>query len=185
MREYLKDNDLRHKYHIVQNFSYDRGMVKPSFSYPGYIFFYNNRVPSGPTTSEMYLIKAECHARNGQIPEAMTALNQLRNKRMKTGTPEIVASSKEEAVKKVLDERRREMPFSMRWYDLRRLNNNEDPTDDVNLSRQFYPYTSANAQTTQSTIEYKLGKNSSRYAAPSLKLIYLVARELLSKIRID
>ncbi len=163
---YDKDNDLRYQYHIVENYSYDRGMVKPSYSYPGYIFFFKDRVPSGPTTAEMYLIKAECLARTGDVPGAMSALNMLRVKRMKTGTPALTAESKDIAIKIILEERRREMPFTMRWFDLRRINNNDDPNDDVVLTKTFYPFTASSVQADQAPITYTLDKNSKRYATP-------------------
>lgn len=159
-------SDLRYKYHIVENYSYDRGMIKPSYSYPGYIFFFKDRVPSGPTTAEMYLIKAECLARTNDVGGAMTALNMLRVKRMKTGTPALSAASKDEAIKIILDERRREMPFSMRWYDLRRINNNDDPNDDIVLTKTFYPFTASSIQSDQAPITYTLDKQSKRYATP-------------------
>lgn len=163
---YDTDNDLRYKYHVVENYSYDRGMSKPSYSYPGYIFFFKDRIPSGPTTAEMYLIKAECLARGGKVGEAMDAANRLHVKRMKTGSPMLVAANKDEAIKVVLEERRREMPFTLRWFDLRRFNNNDYPADDVVLTRTFYPYTGANVTTDAAPIEYRLEKNSTRYAMP-------------------
>lgn len=163
---YDEDNDLRYKYHMVENYSYDRGMTKPSFSYPGYIFFFKDRVPSGPTTAEMYLIKAECLARANDVGGAMAAANILYSKRTKPGTPKLAATSKDQAIKVVLEERSREMPFSMRWFDLRRFNHNDYPNDDVLLSRDFYPYTSSNVQSNEPLIKYSLEKNSTRYAAP-------------------
>src|SRR5690606_16507609 len=39
---YDKDHDLRYKYHMVKNYSYDRGLINPSYSYPGYVFFYKD-----------------------------------------------------------------------------------------------------------------------------------------------
>lgn len=163
---YDKDNDLRYKYHIVENYSYDRGMTKPAYSYPGYIFFFKDRVPSGPTTAEMYLIKAECLARAGDVGGAMTAVNMLHSKRVLTGAPALAAGTKEEAIRVVLEERRREMPYSARWFDIRRLNNNEDPNDDVVLSKTFYPYTSSSVLMDQAPMEYSLPKGSKRFAAP-------------------
>ena len=163
---YDVNNDLRYKYHIVENYSYDRGMTKPSYSYPGYVFFFKDRVPSGPTTAEMYLIKAECLARNNDVANAMTAVNTLHKKRTVSGSPDLQASTKADALKVILEERRRESPYALRWLDLRRFNHNEDASDDVVLSRNFYTYTSSSVQATSTPIEYKLEKNSKRYAAP-------------------
>jgi len=71
---YDQAHDLRYLYHIVEGYSYDRGMTNPSYDYPGYIFFYKDRIPSGPTVAEILLIKAETLARTGDITGAMTAL---------------------------------------------------------------------------------------------------------------
>ena len=74
--------DLRYRYHIVEDYSYDRGMTNPSYSYPGYIFFFKDRIPAGPTVAEMIMTKAECQARNGQWEEGLKTANILRAKRM-------------------------------------------------------------------------------------------------------
>jgi hypothetical protein len=159
-------HDLRYKYHIVEGYSYDRGMINPSYNYPGYIFFYKDRLPSGPTTAEMYLTKAECLARTGDVGDAMTAVNMLHVKRTLPGSPELTATTQDEAIKVVLEERRREMPFTARWFDIRRFNNNDDPNDDVILSRTFYPYTVSAVSTSEPPIVYTLPKDSRRFAAP-------------------
>lgn len=159
--------DLRYKYHIIDGYSYDRGMTDPAYSYPGYIFFFKDRIPEGPTVAEMYLIKAECLARQDQVNNAMIALNTLRKARIdKDHYQDEAASNKEEAIEKILKERRREMPFSARWADIRRYNNNEDPNDDVELKRIFYPYSSAAILSSEAPKEYTLKKDSRRWAAP-------------------
>lgn len=164
---YDKTNDLRYIYHVVENYSYDRGMVKPSYDYPGYIFFYKQWIPSGPTVAEEVLIKAEAQARTNDFSGAMNTLNILRAKRMKPGTwVNLTASNKEDAIKKVLEERRREMPFVQRWFDIRRFNNNEDPNDDVILTRTFYPYNSTNVLFSEPAKTYTLPKNSRGFAVP-------------------
>ncbi|WP_212592628.1 RagB/SusD family nutrient uptake outer membrane protein [Sphingobacterium humi] len=164
---YDKENDLRYEYHIVENYSYDRGAINPAYSYPGYIFFFKDRLPSGPTVAEMLLIKAECHARLDQVGTAMNAVNQLRAKRLKPGAAvNLLASTKDEAIRKILEERRREMPFTHRWQDIRRLNNNDYALDDVELTRQFYSYSSSSVERDGGLKTYTLPKNSRRYAAP-------------------
>lgn len=167
---YDKEYDLRYKYHMVENYSYDRGMTTPAYEWPGYIFFYKDRMPSGMTVAEMILTKAECQARLGQFQDAMITVNTLRAKRMDANAPadvvNLAAFSKEEAVRKILEERRREMPFNMRWYDLRRFNNNEDAGDDVVIKREFYPYNNATVLGSEAVKTYTLEKNSRRYAAP-------------------
>jgi len=164
---YDQAHDLRYTYHIVEGYSYDRGLTKPSFDYPAYVFFFKQWLPSGPTVAEMYLTKAEALARTGDITGSMTALNTLRAKRMVPGAwVNLIAADKADAVKKVIDERRREMPFTQRWFDIRRYNNNEDPNDDVVLTRSFYPYTASSVTTAQPVQTYTLSKGSRRWAAP-------------------
>src|SRR5699024_2138958 len=69
---YNKDYDLRYKYHFVEGYSYDQGgAIDPPYSYPGYIFFFKDALPSGPSVPEMLLIKAECQARQGDVGGAM------------------------------------------------------------------------------------------------------------------
>ena len=167
---YDKVYDLRYKYHMVEHYSYDRGCVDPAYDYPGYIFFFKDKLPSGPTVAEMILTKAECQIRLGQWEQGITTVNQLRAKRMDSTAPanaiDLSASSQEEALTKVLAERRREMPFTTRWFDLRRYNNNSNPADDVVLTRTFYPYNGSVVMGSQEPITYTLEKNSRRYANP-------------------
>ena len=159
--------DLRREYHIIKHYSYYKGLRNPAYDYPGYLFFFYNRIPSGPTVSEMYLIKAECLARQNQIEEAMEVLNSFRKYRIDEASfTEETASTPKEAIRKILDERRREMPFTARWADCRRYNTNDDPNDDVEIRRYFYPYTSSGVLTEEEPIEYILTKDSRRWASP-------------------
>lgn len=83
------------------------------------------RLFAGLATDEVYLIRAECYARAGNVPAAMTDLNSLMKKRWKKTVtyPEITAGSADEAITKILGERRKELLFrGLRWTDLRRLN---------------------------------------------------------------
>lgn len=81
----------------------------------------------GFANDEMYLIVAECLARQGLTLEAMQALNTLLEKRWKKD--EFVpyeAGDPEEALRMVLTERRKELiSRGIRWADLRRLNQDE------------------------------------------------------------
>ncbi|WP_321281030.1 RagB/SusD family nutrient uptake outer membrane protein [Marinifilum fragile] len=158
-----KDKDLRWKYFYVEHYSYKVGSTYdyPAFMHDTYSTYGGTNVP------EMLLIKAECQARQGQWQEAINTVNVLREKRIDpTGEVNLVASSQDEAIGKILDERRREMPIVIRWYDLRRLNNNDYSGDDVVVSKTFYPYSDLNILDDQPIKTYTLEKNDRRYAAP-------------------
>lgn len=105
---------------------------KEAFFYPfdpGYIFkgsysgdfSYNF---TGIAVDEIYLMRAECLARAGKVKEAMNDLNTLLLKRWVSGTYEAIsASTKEEALKIILAERRKELLYrGLRWMDLKRFN---------------------------------------------------------------
>ncbi|MDR2906900.1 MAG: RagB/SusD family nutrient uptake outer membrane protein [Bacteroidales bacterium] len=86
----------------------------------------------GPGTAEMYLIRAECNARAGQLQAALDDVNDLREKRFTTGTivDKTLADCGNDAfevLKFVLEERRRELAFmGFRVTDLKRLNKDAD-----------------------------------------------------------
>jgi hypothetical protein len=92
---------------------------------------------SGIATNEVYLIKAECLARLGQTNEAMNTLNILLKNRWKAGLfNPLTAANSEEALLKILQERRKELVFrGLRWIDLRRLN--QDNRFAITLTRQL------------------------------------------------
>lgn len=77
----------------------------------------------GFSTPEILLIAAECEARIGSKEKAMEYIGHLRDYRI-INNRKLTASDKEEALKIILDERRREMPFTgmTRYIDLKRLN---------------------------------------------------------------
>lgn len=79
---------------------------------------------SGVTAAEMYITRAECYARANNQTAALADLNTLLIKRWKTGTfVPVTALSAEDALYKILAERRKELCFrGLRWMDLRRLN---------------------------------------------------------------
>lgn len=91
----------------------------------------------GPSVPEMMLIKAEYYARNNQPTEAMQWVNKLRVKRFATEDyTEETATDADDALKKVIDERHREFFCrNLRWYDLRRLQN--DPRFAKTITRQW------------------------------------------------
>lgn len=175
---YDKQYDLRYKYHVVENYSYI-DLPDVSTPLPAYCFFWKDMIPSGPTTAEMLLIKAECEARTGKVSEAMATVNRLRAVRMDRKAPSGVinlsASTQEEAVTKILEERRREMPFVCRFMDIRRLNSNEVSYDDPgDLTKTFYAFTLTNIDK-GSRKTYTLEKNSPLYACPLPKTEFVAS----------
>ncbi|NSL85708.1 RagB/SusD family nutrient uptake outer membrane protein [Chitinophaga sp. Mgbs1] len=89
-----------------------------------YHYFAESGYPNfGTTYQEMYLNKAEVLARKNQPDAAMNMLNQLRKHRFTPAAYKpVTASGQEDALKKVLEERRRELAFrGPRWMDMKRL----------------------------------------------------------------
>jgi hypothetical protein len=79
---------------------------------------------TGVATNEMYLSRAECFARSGNVIAAMADLNGLLKMRYKTGlfTP-LTAATAAEALDIILKERRKELLHrGLRWMDIKRLN---------------------------------------------------------------
>lgn len=79
----------------------------------------------GLATNEIYLIRAECRARNGNFEAGMADLNFLLKNRYKNGSYfDKVAVSADDALNIILNERRKELPATsnIRWEDLKRLN---------------------------------------------------------------
>ncbi|SEN08393.1 SusD family protein [Mucilaginibacter gossypiicola] len=79
---------------------------------------------TGLATDELYLIKSECLAREGQASQAMDMLNKLLINRFKTGTfVPLASTSASDALNKVMLERQKELIWrETRWADLKRLN---------------------------------------------------------------
>jgi hypothetical protein len=86
-----------------------------------------NGLMTGITTSEMYLIRAECNARANKTTEAMADLNkEMKSRFYKNKFTDLVATDADDALRKIITERRREfVRRGLRWSDLRRLN--KDP----------------------------------------------------------
>ena len=94
--------------------------------YRGYYTGVNASIFAGLATNEIYLIRAEAAARMNQVSGAMSDLNTLLRKRWKNGTPytDLTATDEMDALRLILVEKRKELPFTgtVRWQDLRRLN---------------------------------------------------------------
>jgi starch-binding outer membrane protein, SusD/RagB family len=120
-------NDLRRAAFFTDK---GNGLVNFKGSYTG-----TANVFAGIATDEVYLIRAESFARNGETEKAMQDLNDLLQKRWKTGTfTPLTANDAEDALRLVLAERRKELVYrNLRWTDLRRLN--QDTRFAVTLQR--------------------------------------------------
>lgn len=100
------------------------GRVDRFYGETCYILYSNVNV--GFSSIENHLIAAECEARIGSKESAMTHLNTIRDNRIIGNTP-LSATDKNDALLKVLRERRREFAFVgyHRLFDLKRLNKEE------------------------------------------------------------
>lgn len=109
-------NDLRRNIFFYQQ---SNGSINVNGSYAGV-----GNSFTGLATDELFLIRAESHARAGRVTEAMKDLNMLLRNRYKTNAyTDLTAGSSSDALTKVLTERRKEMPLrGVRWSDLKRLN---------------------------------------------------------------
>jgi len=78
----------------------------------------------GLKTTEVYLMQAECLAREGDLAGAMAVVNKLREKRILSGTITLpVPATKKETMEIIINERRKELFLGFnRFMDLKRLN---------------------------------------------------------------
>lgn len=160
---YDQSNDLRFQLLMITNGGRRFSVITPA-QYR-YDYFNDGRyIPAGPTMAEVLLNKAEASARKGDMANALIAVNTLRAKRLKTNVP-LTATSAANALTQILQERRRELPFSFRWFDIRRFSANDDPSDDVTVTRTFFKVGvgTVDVNTTQT---YTLPVKSLRYAVP-------------------
>ena len=160
---YDQSNDLRYKWFMFpQGGRYFNAGTANLYRYG--MFENMSYLPSAPTIAEVLLNKAEALARKNDPAGAMNAVNLLREKRMNTASP-LAAATKDEAIKNVLEERRREMPFAMRWYDIRRFSVNDYAADDVTVTRNFFQL-NGSVVNTDAPQTYTLPVGSKRYAVP-------------------
>ncbi len=114
----------------------------------------------GPSTPEMYLIKAEAFARANNTDAAVAELKTLRAKRF-NAEDIAVANNITGTLSDVKNERRRELAISMRWYDLKRYNQIEG--EQVTITKKSFDniYDSKT-----DIITYTLSPTSKFYALP-------------------
>jgi tetratricopeptide (TPR) repeat protein len=113
------ENDLR-----KQIFFNDGGRLNSKVFRGSYT---NDNLFGGIATDEMYLTRAECYARRGNVVTALNDLNTLLAKRYRDGTfTPYQIDNADEALSIIFTERRKELVMrGVRWIDLRRLNKEE------------------------------------------------------------
>lgn len=91
----------------------------------------------GMAVDEIYLNKAEAHTRLEQLQEAKASLSFfLRHRYMLDEWPPYESMDRNQLLRLILDERRKELVFrGLRWEDLRRLNT--DPETETMIRRQL------------------------------------------------
>jgi len=141
--EMYETNDLRRNlYHrSASTIGYFKG------TYAG-----SNPMFNGIATNELYLMKAECLIRSGEVQQGLNTLNDLLRKRYKNDgsfAPK-ATTNPETALTIVLSERRKELVFrGLRWMDIKRLNA---------IGRNIY------LKRTLGTSQYTLNANDLRFA---------------------
>lgn len=131
------------------------GLYAKKRSYAGF----GNYPFTGLATDEVYLIKGECLARRGDSEGSMSVLNKLVINRWDPNASipaaayqNIIANDPEDALAKVLLERRKELAWrGIRWFDLKRLNKEGA---NITLTRVL------------NGITYNLPPNDNRYVFP-------------------
>lgn len=147
------DSVLYQSYHIndLRKLVYFKNNNNNTFGFKGSLDGSLNLF-NGIAVDEVYLMRAECYARKGQVDKAMDDLNTLMVKRWNKNVayPTFTAANGTEALSMVLQERRKELLMrGVRWMDIKRLNKEGA---NISLKRVL------NGQT------YVLPPNDNRYA---------------------
>lgn len=138
------DGDCRKELFFTEN----AGRMTFKGSYNG-----DKNLFGGLATDELYLIRAEARARNGDLELALLDLNQLRRNRWKGSYQDLISNSPNVVLNQILRERRKELVFrGIRWTDLRRLN--KDSRFLVTLTRVL------------NGVTYRLEPNDKKYVFP-------------------
>jgi starch-binding outer membrane protein, SusD/RagB family len=122
-------NDLRRKVFFRTNT--DKSFAFKGNYSGGYDLF------NGVAVDEIYLIRAECYAREGNTSAALQDLNTLLIKRWKKGTfVPYNPPTADQALDLIIKERKKELIFrALRWPDLKRLN--KDSRFAITLKREL------------------------------------------------
>ncbi|EDM37524.1 hypothetical protein PBAL39_10281 [Pedobacter sp. BAL39] len=161
------DNDLRKTVFFKPNLDVNEGTWRFTGNYEPTT---SSTLFNGLSVDELYLVRAECYARSNRADLAMADLNMLLRNRWVTGSyTNMTAISADDALAKVLTERRKELVMrGQRWTDLRRLN--KDERFRKNLSRTV---TAGGASTT-----FTLPANDIRYTL-------LIPQEVITNSRLS
>lgn len=151
--ELYDDTDLRKEILFIKNID---GTLGFKGNYNGQEFY---NMFGGIATDEIILIQIECQVRLNQIKSALENLNKLlKNRYDNISFVTVTISDQEELLRRVLEERRKELLFrGLRWTDLRRLN--KDPRFAVTLTRKL------------NGVTYTLPPNDPRYVFPIPKYV--------------
>jgi tetratricopeptide (TPR) repeat protein len=141
------DNDLRKTLYFTATINNGMMTVERKASYADYGYF------TGLANDELYLIAAECYARNNELANALKFLNDLLIFRFDNSYVSFQSNDQLVVLTKVLEERRKELAGrNLRLSDLRRLN--KDPRFALTLTR------------TVGGATYTLAPNDNRYTYP-------------------
>lgn len=168
MRVFYTD-ELKALYDLKNDYRYlmfasdlDNGTLKP---YDKTRYYSRVSRTFAVSAAEMYLLRAECHARKGDIEGAMSALETLRISRFTSGYDcRLSASSQKDAIERVKEERLRELAFTgMHWFDLRRYQayGESVPTYTRTIEGKTYTLEPGSNRYTLSIARYVIGKNPS------------------------
>lgn len=125
------EKDMRYVLQFSDNI-YGSPLSSPDLRYYGSFIKFS----TGISTPEIYLMAAECKVRTGDVAGGIDLLNQLRAHRIKEVVP-LAAGTAEEALRLVLEERRRELYNHSveRLIDIKRLA--KDPATRVTVRHEL------------------------------------------------
>lgn len=161
---YDQENDYRFINFFMPN-SNRRFSITGAKAYRYTTFSDGSLAFAGPAVGEILLNKAEALCRMGKDLEmAKDVLFMLQMNRVK-GAKRSNAKTQLDLLLEILNERRRECPFSMRFYDIKRYSVNETKEDDVEVVKNFYEVLPGSINT-KVIKSYTLPVGSRKYAFP-------------------
>lgn len=160
LRTLFGTNDARFNlfFNAASTTNLDQGSNTAYWSTQYTRFFYST---VGMKTTEVYLMLAECYAREDKFSDAVAVLNTLRVKRILSGIVNLtVPATRKETMQLVINERRKELLLGFnRFFDLKRFNNEADYAKTIT---RVFPI--VNKTVPQKT--YTLQPNSRLYIVP-------------------